>query len=456
MTSQIVVTANRLPVRRVGDEWEPSPGGLVRALVPILQKHEGAWVGWAGRDAEAMDPFEAGGIRQVPVPLTTEEIDRYYFGFCNGTLWPLYHDGVVAAEFHRRWWRAYHLVNQRYADQVLSVLEPDGVAWVQDYQLQLVPEMIRTSRPDATIGFYLHIPFPPIELFARLPWREEIIKGLLGSDVVAFQTKRSGENFMRCARRYGGAVTVGKNQLSVDGRTVTVQRAPIGIDVDEFRDLARSPEVQLRAKKLREEMGNPDRVILGVDRLDYTKGIDIRLRAVDTLLQRTNDGDLRYEFVQVAVPSREGVPAYQALRENIEGAAGRINGDYARPGWSPIHYLYRSLPLEELVTYYVAADVMLVTPLRDGMNLVAKEYVACRTHNDGVLILSEFAGAAEQLRSALIVNPHDVDQVASTLEHSVAMDPEDIQRRMLSLKRTVKRADVYHWAASCLDALGVT
>ncbi|MEM9652761.1 MAG: trehalose-6-phosphate synthase [Actinomycetota bacterium] len=456
MTAQIVVTANRLPVRRIGGTWEPSPGGLVRALVPILQKHEGAWVGWAGHEAEVMEPFEAGGISQVPVQLTADEIDRYYFGFCNGTLWPLYHDGVVAPEFHRRWWRAYQEINQRYADRVSGVLESDGVAWVQDYQLQLVPEMIRAGRPGATIGFYLHIPFPPIELFARLPWREEIIKGLLGSDVVAFQTRRSGENFIRCARRYGGAISTGKNELSVDGRTVIVQRAPIGIDVNEFRDLAGSADVQLRAKKLREEMGNPDRVILGVDRLDYTKGIDIRLRAVDTLLQRSKDGDLRYEFVQVAVPSREGVPAYQALRENIEGAVGRINGEYARPGWSPVHYLYRSLPLEELVSYYVAADVMLVTPLRDGMNLVAKEYVACRTNNDGVLILSEFAGAAEQLGSALIVNPHDVDEVASTLERSVAMEPDEIQRRMLSLKRTVKRADVYRWADSCLDALGVT
>ena len=454
MTSQIVVVANRLPVRQVDGVWEPSPGGLVRALVPILQKREGSWVGWAGVQAEDLKPFEAGGIGQVPVPLTPEEIDKFYFGFCNGTLWPLYHDAVVAPEFHRRWWRAYEKVNQRYADQVLGVLAPDGIAWVQDYQLQLVPQMIREKRPDATVGFYLHIPFPPIELFARMPWREEIIRGLLGADVVSFQTRRSAENFIRCARRYGGAASLGKGELSIDGRTVKTQRAPIGIDVDEFRELASSPHIQERAKALRAEMGNPDKVILGVDRLDYTKGIDIRLRAVDTLLQRAKDSDMRYEFVQVAVPSREGVPAYQTLRENIEGAVGRINGDFARPGWSPVHYLYRSLPLEELVTYYVAADVMLVTPLRDGMNLVAKEYVACRIHNDGVLVLSEFAGAAEQLGSALLVNPHDVDQVASTLEASVEMDPEEIRRRMVALKRTVKRGDVYRWATACLEALG--
>lgn len=454
MTSQIVVVANRLPVRQVGGVWEPSPGGLVRALVPILQDRSGSWVGWAGSEAGDLKPFEAGGIGQVPVHLTPEEIDRFYFGFCNGTLWPLYHDAVSAPDFHRRWWAAYETVNQRYADAVLDVLEPDGIAWVQDYQLQLVPQMIRESRPDSTIGFYLHIPFPPIELFARMPWREEIVAGLLGADVVSFQTRRSAENFVRSARRYGGAESLGKGRLSIDGRTVRTQRAPIGIDVEEFRELAGSEEIQQRAKALREEMGNPDKVILGVDRLDYTKGIDIRLRAVDTLLQRSKDSDFRYEFVQVAVPSRQGVPAYQSLRESIEGAVGRINGDYARPGWSPVHYLYRSLPLEELVTYYVAADVMLVTPLRDGMNLVAKEYVACRIHNDGVLILSEFAGAAEQLGSALLVNPHDVNQVATTLEEAVQMDPDDIRRRMVALNRTVKRGDVYTWAAACLEALG--
>ncbi len=455
MDSKFVVVANRLPVRRTADGWAPSPGGLVRALVPILQKRDGAWVGWAGEQAEAIEPFQHDGIDLVPVPLSGDEIDHFYFGFCNGTLWPLYHDAVSPPDFHRRWWRAYEMVNRRYADHVLGAMADGGVAWVQDYQLQLVPAMIRERRPSATIGFYLHIPFPPIELFATMPWRTEIINGLLGADVVAFQTRRSAENFVRCARRYGGAESPGRGELEIDGRLVRTQRAPIGIDVDEFRDLAKSDAIQHRAAELRAAMGNPDSIILGVDRLDYTKGIDIRLRAVETLLHRTRGTGARHEFVQVAVPSREAVPAYQALRESIEGAVGRINGDFARPGWSPIHYLYRSLPLEELVAYYVAADVMLVTPLRDGMNLVAKEYVACRVENDGVLILSEFAGASEQLRSAMLVNPHDVDQVASTLEQAVSMGAEEKARRMRALKRTVKRADVYHWAADCLDPLGV-
>lgn len=439
----------------MGDQWETSPGGLVRALVPILQARDGAWVGWAGTEDEQLEPFTYGSIRQIPVTLSHDDIDRFYFGFCNATLWPLYHDAVVAPEFHRHWWRAYEAVNGRYADRVINVLDTNGVAWIQDYQLQLVPRIIRQSRPDATIGFYLHIPFPPIELFARLPWRKQIIEGLLASDVVAFQTRRSAENFIRSARRFGDAASLGRGVLSVHGHTVRVQRAPIGIDVDEFRDLAASPDVQRAARELRTAMGNPDKVILGVDRLDYTKGIDVRLEAIDALLSRTAATDARYAFVQIAVPSREAVPAYQLLRETVEGAVGRINGAYAMPGWSPVLYLYRSVSLRDLVAYYVAADVMLVTPLRDGMNLVAKEYVATRVHNTGALVLSEFAGAAEQLKSALIVNPHDVDAVADTLLRAIEMPADQIGRRMRALTRTVRKWDVFRWAKTCLDALGV-
>ncbi len=453
--TEFVLAANRLPVQRVGDDWVTSPGGLVRALVPILQARSGAWVGWAGPGDNDLQPFSHGGIDQIPVPISVEELDDFYYGFCNATLWPLYHDAVVTPSFHRHWWRSYQEVNRRYAARVLEAMGPSAVAWVQDYQLQLVPQMIREERPGARIGFYLHIPFPPIELFARLPWRREIIDGLLGADVVSFQTRRSAENFIRAARRIGEADSPARGRLAVGGREVVVQRAPIGIDVGEFRALARSEQVQQQAADLRSAMGHPDKVILGVDRLDYTKGIDVRLEAIDTLLDRTRHADVRYEFVQVAVPSREAVPAYAELRASIDAAVGRINSTNARPGWSPVHYLYRSLPLPELVAYYVAADVMLVTPLRDGMNLVAKEYVASRVDNSGVLVLSEFAGAAEQLRSALIVNPHDVDAVADTLLRAVAMQPDEAGRRMRALRRTVRRWDVFRWAEECLEALGV-
>jgi len=451
--SKLVVAANRLPVRWVVDRWETSPGGLVRALTPILSERDGAWVGWAGGTDNRTGRFSHERIDQIPVPLSRDDIDLYYLGFCNGTLWPLYHDGIVTPVFHRHWWAAYERINQKYADHVSNAVAQDGVVWVQDYQLQLVPTMVRQSRPDTTIGFYLHTPFPPIEIFRRLPQRAEIVKGLLGADVVAFQTRSSASNFARCATQFGGAQREGRGLLGFNGRQVRLQRAPIGIDVSHFASLASSPGVQLAARQLRQDMGDPDQLILGVDRLDYTKGIKLRLKAIETLLSWSKDSDIRYEYVQVAVPSREAVPAYRELREDIEQVVGRINGDYARPGWSPIHYLYRNLSLHELVTYYVAADVMLVTPLRDGMNLVAKEYIASKVARQGTLILSEFAGAAEQLKSATLVNPFDVNEVAAAVQNSTAIDESLTKRRMRALYRTIQREDVYRWATRCLNAL---
>ena len=451
--SDLVVVANRLPVRWVGDQWETSPGGLVRALAPILSAREGAWVGWAGGTDNKTSRFRHEQIDQIPVALSSDEIDSFYLGFCNGTLWPLYHDGIVTPVFHRHWWASYEKVNHRYASHVIDEVNPNGIVWVQDYQLQLVPQIVRQQRPDAKIGFYLHTPFPPVEIFRRLPQRAEIVKGLLGSDVVAFQTRSSATNFARCATLFGGAERQGRGVLGIDGRQVKLQRAPIGIDVSHFVELASSPEIQRAAIKLRSDMGNPDHMILGVDRLDYTKGIRLRLKAIETLLNWSKDKNIRYEYVQVAVPSRQEVPAYMELRQDIEQVVGRINGDYARPGWSPIHYLYRNLSLPELVTYYVAADMMLVTPLRDGMNLVAKEYIASKVDRRGTLILSEFAGAAEQLQSATLVNPFDVNAVATALENSTTTDEDLVRRRMRALFRTIQREDVYRWADRCLQAL---
>jgi trehalose 6-phosphate synthase len=450
---RIVVVANRLPVARMGDRWVTSPGGLVRALEPVLQRVNGSWVGWAGDAGPAPEPFEHDGIEQRPVPLSQDEVDDFYYGFCNGTLWPLYHDAVVAPEFHRHTWRPYWSVNERYARHAAKVLEGDDIAWVQDYQLQLVPGMLRSMRPEITIGFYLHIPFPPVELFSRLPWRREIVEGLLGADVLAFQTRASVQNFASAARRFAGAESLSRNALRWQGRSVRLQRAPIAIDTAHFETLARSEEVQRRAAELRHELGDATHVLLGVDRLDYTKGIDLRLKAFAGLLERTSDEPRKYAFVQVAVPSREDVQAYQDLRVEIEQLVGRINGDFGEPGWAPVSYMYRSLDLEELVAYYFAADIMVVTPLRDGMNLVAKEYVACRVDRPGVLVLSEFAGAAEQLRAALIVNPHDVDSVTDTLIYASGIDDMEAKHRMRRLRRVVRSETVFEWARDCLFAL---
>lgn len=453
MTRRIVVVANRLPVSWDGEQWATSPGGLVRALEPVLQRARGSWVGWSGNTGETPEPFEHDGIEQRPVSLSDEELELFYYGFCNSALWPLYHDAVVSPVFHRHHWRPYQQVNERYARVAAETLQSGDIAWVQDYQLQLVPGLLRHLRTDITIGFYLHIPFPPIELFSRLPWRRQVIEGMLGADVLAFQTRASVQNFARAARRFAGADSIGRYELKWNGRLIKLQRAPIAIDTDHFERIARSEPVQKRAGDLRHELGDVQHIILGVDRLDYTKGIDLRLKAFAGLLEQTADEPRRYAFVQVAVPSRESVTAYQELRSEIEQLVGRINGDFGMPGWSPVSYLYRSLALEELIAYYVAADVMLVTPLRDGMNLVAKEYVACRRGLPGVLVLSEFAGAAEQLKSAVIVNPHDVDSVTDSLRKATEMNYGEARIRMQRLRRTVQREDVFKWASDCLAEL---
>jgi len=450
LARRIVIAANRLPVAWVDGEWETSPGGLVSALVPILQERQGSWVGWPGLPDFAPEPFIHDGIELRPVALTPAELDGYYHGYCNGTLWPLYHDALRTPQYHRRWWGPYREVNRRFAEETAHALRPDDVAWIQDYQLQLVPGMLRDLRDDVTIGFYLHIPFPPLELFARLPWRREMLDGLLGADVISFQTRLGRHNFARSAKRFAGAEG-GTRQLRIGDRIVRLKTAPISIDTQKFNDAARSSAVQASAARLRQEL-KPDRtVVLGVDRLDYTKGIDVRLRAFETLLESHPSDDL--VFVQIAVPSREEIGDYAEMRAKIEQIVGRINGDHARPGLVPVHYLYRNLPFEDLVAYYSIADVMTVTPLRDGLNLVAKEYVASRVDGDGVLVLSEFAGAAQELQSAVQVNPHDLDGVAASLEQAVTMPTDEQRQRMGRMRRQVKTHDVFAWAQKCLADL---
>ncbi len=441
----LVVVANRLPVHRTADGWVTSPGGLVSALLPLLQRRKGVWVGWAGTAAGELPPFAHDGLFNVPVPLSADEIRDYYEGFSNSTLWPLYHDACQQPQFHRHWWRPYVAVNERFARVAAEQTAPGGSVLVQDYHLQLVPGMLRELRPDLRIGFFLHIPFPPVELFAQLPWRQRILEGLLGADVVGFQTKPGAQNFVRLVNRFTpfrGA----RESIDVAGRAVEAREFPISIDYDKIDRLAADPETIRRAHEIRAELGEHRVLMLGVDRLDYTKGIDQRLRALQELLRarrRTVD-DL--VLVQVSVPSREQVDEYVEVRERIETLVGSINGEFSEVGRVPVHYLRRNLPLEELVAYYVAADMMLVTPLRDGMNLVAKEYCAARRDDTGVLILSEFCGAAHELERAVFVNPHDIDGMAATIERAISMPRGEQVRRMRSLRQRVRRRTVYDWA----------
>ncbi|MEL6328609.1 MAG: trehalose-6-phosphate synthase [Planctomycetota bacterium] len=455
---RLVIVANRMPVRKVkggargGSGWETSPGGLVSALAPMLQRSGGAWVGWDGTTSRsAREPFLHDGINIRPVPLTKDELDRFYAGFSNKTLWPLYHDAIRAPAFHRHWWWPYVKVNERYAEATCEVAGDDDVIWVQDYQLQLAPSMIRDKRPNARIGFFLHIPFPPEELFAKLPWRKQTLEGLLGADVLGFQTKLSAQNFSRAARRYTSA-TGSDTLLNYQGRQIVVDAFPISIQVSQFQDLARDPEVIREAERFR---GSWDqrKIILCVDRLDYTKGIDIRLRAFEEVLRRGNFTADECVMIQVAVPTRQSVDDYAELRETVEQYVGRINGTYAKMEHIAVHYVHRSLPMRELLAAYLAADVMMVTPLRDGMNLVAKEYCATRLEGSGVLVLSEFAGAALELKQALLVNPYDIDGMATTLEDALRLDDAEARRRMNALRRTIEKHDVSAWSDSFLRRL---
>lgn len=324
---------------------------------------------------------------------------------------------------------------------------------MQDYQLQLVPAMLRELRPDLRIGFFLHIPFPPIELFMQMPFRTEILRGLLGADLVGFQQRLAAQNFVRLARHLLGLRYEGQ-MIQVDGRQVKAGAFPISIDTKEMERMAADPAVQARAKEIREELGNPRTIILGVDRLDYTKGIELRLKAFRELLA---DGKLSVPdavMVQVATPSRERVEHYQALRVKVEREVGRINGEFGRVGVPAVHYLHQSYSRSELAALYVAADVMMVTPLRDGMNLVAKEYVASRADQGGALVLSEFAGAATELRQAFLCNPHDPDAVKDALLRAVHVEKPEARRRMRTMQRHLRTNDVGHWAQSFLTELG--
>jgi trehalose 6-phosphate synthase len=459
--ADFVVVANRLPVDLEkgpdGTEtWKRSPGGLVTALEPILRSRRGAWVGWPGLPDVEADPVKEDGLELYPVPLSTEDVENYYEGFSNGTLWPLYHDVVAPPAYHRHWWQTYMSVNERFARAVADEAAQGATVWVQDYQLQLLPGQLRQMRPDLRIGFFLHIPFPPTELFIQLPWREQIVKGLLGADLVGFHTPGGARNFRSLATRIGGA-TPGATQgeVVVDDRTVKLGAFPISIDSQALDRLSRSPEVADRAVEIRKELGDPRRLILGVDRLDYTKGIDVRLRALEELLDEDRIGDDTV-FLQIATPSRERVEHYIRLRADIEQTVGRINGEHGRVGHPPVHYLHQSMPRNELTAFYLAADVMLVTPLRDGMNLVAKEYVACRHDDGGVLVLSEFTGAARELTSALLVNPHDTDGVKAAIAQALEMPEVEARKRMKALRRQVLRHDVDAWARSFLNALGLS
>ena len=452
MRSRTVVVANRLPERMVEGQWQTSTGGLVTAVAPLLREGNGIWIGWTGVAGDRTAPFTHDGIHQVPVPLDAAEVDEHYLGFSNATIWPLYHDAIRTPEFHRTWWRAYQRVNRRFAEVAAGFATPGDFVWVHDYHLQLVPQMLRDLVPAARIAYYLHIPFPPVEIYARNPWRAQLVAGLLAANLVGFQTDLAAHNFRVAASTFARGEIDGEWIRHPGGRTRVIT-APISIDVDGFEGIASSPETAAQAADLREQLGSPKDVILGVDRLDYTKGIDVRLRAFETFLEQHPERAADVSFVQVAVPSRETLSDYEDMRELIEQAVGRINGVHGGHHRMPVHYIYGEVPRELLVAYYVAADVMCVTPLRDGMNLVAKEYVVSRPQDDGVLVLSEFAGVANELDRAVLVNPYDIDGIVTALQTALEMPQAERRERMKAMKDQVRTHDVHAWAARVIDAM---
>ncbi|MFL0580128.1 trehalose-6-phosphate synthase [Dietzia sp. 179-F 9C3 NHS] len=466
--ADFVVVANRLPVDLVREKdgterWKASPGGLVTALESILKANDGAWVGWPGiADAEP-EPFDSDGITLRSVPLSAEDVELYYEGFSNGTLWPLFHDVVVPPEYHREWWNAYREINQRFAEATAAAAARDATVWVQDYQLLLVPKLLREMRPDLTIGFFLHIPFPPVELFIQLPWRSEIVEGMLGADLVGFHLPGGADNFRYLSTRLRGypssrirSARGRASEIRLPDRTVRVGAFPISIDSSALDAQARTRETLARTESLRAELASPRILMLGVDRLDYTKGIDVRLRALEELFEEGRLEPSEVTLLQLATPSRERVEQYQIMRSRIEQAVGRINGRFGEIGHPVVTYIHRPVPKDELTAFYVAADVMLVTPVRDGMNLVAKEYVAACTDGEGALVLSEFAGAAAELRQSYLCNPHDLDGVKDAIMAAVEEPQEDRRKRMRSLRRQVLGNDVHAWARRFFETLDAT
>jgi trehalose 6-phosphate synthase/phosphatase len=460
---RLVVVSNRLPLtlRGSADGWvgEPSAGGLVTALGPVIQRTGGLWFGWPGEGPERADLERQTTLDRweresgfVAVDLPRSLATRFYQGYPNQTLWPLFHQFPSLLEYSPRSWEAYVEANNRFRDAIVDRLEPGDLVWVHDYHLMLLPRLLREAVPDVAIGFFLHIPFPASEVFRILPHREELLLGVLGSDYAAFQTHRHLSHFRSSILRILG-LSSSMDRLFLEGRAVQLEARPIGIAPESFVGLLESDQaVGAALRKLRRRFEGR-RILLSVDRLDYTKGIPERLRAYGRLLARAPHLRGQAVLVQIAVPSRERIPRYRELKAQVDRLVGEINGQFGTPEWTPVVYIRRSVSRADLVALYAASDLGWVTPLRDGMNLVAKEYVACQKDAAGVLVLSEFAGAAAEMGEAVIVNPYDEERTAAAVERALALPPEYRRERMAALHRRVARNNAFAWAERFTDDL---
>jgi trehalose 6-phosphate synthase/phosphatase len=457
---RLIIVSNRLPVTVRAEHGDPvvyrSAGGLASGLRAPHERSDGLWIGWPG-DLSGLDPAGRANVmcqldelRTVPLELDAREVQVFYERISNGVLWPLFHDRIDRLPLRVEGWDAYESVNARFADAVAERYRAGDMVWVHDYQLLRVPALLRDRLPDARIGFFLHVPFPNPEIFFALPTRAWLVEGMMGADLVGFHTRRYQGHFRAALRRLFGLEMDAAGYVPWGRRRVRLGVFPIGVDSAALAERAASADV---AREVADLKPTEQRLIVGIDRLDYSKGISRRFLAFERLLATRPEWRERVRLVQVAVPSRDRVAAYRQFRRELEAQVGRINGRFATPTWTPIHYLYRSVPNDVVLALYRAADVMLVTPLRDGMNLVAKEFAASRIDEDGVLILSEFAGAADELTDALQVNPYDVDGMADTIHRALTMDAAERHQRMRTLRASVVDRDVHHWVATFLDAL---
>lgn len=466
----LTIVSNRLPIvmhrEESGWEIEPGSGGLVQAMTPILERLGGRWVGWPGvasEDGKGWYPelvksSEESHFDLEPVILCNEEIERFYAGFANSIIWPLFHGFPDRCDFDPEFYRAYLEVNQKFARTIMDCAGREDFLWIHDYHLIDTGRLLREEGQKGKLAFFLHIPFPSMENFSKLPWRKDILEALLAYDLIGFQTKRDLHNFLQCIEGLDGRLQVEAHGeevvwLTRKGRSIRAGFFPIGMHFEEFDRRARTARVAERTLELQEEIG-PYKILLGVDRLDYTKGLLRRLEAYECALEEHPDLLEEIVFFQLVVPSRESVPEYQLLKQEFDRIVGRINGRFSTASWQPIRYLYNTVEPEELAALYRAAAVAVVTPLRDGMNLVAKEYCACQVHESGVLILSEFAGAAAQLGSAaLLVNPYDLEATAKAIYQAITMPEDERVARMRGLRKAVREQDVFWWAERFVSAV---
>lgn len=455
-----IIISNRLPVKVTCSNneynFQPSEGGLATGLSTVYKNGNSIWLGWPGlfvNDEQQQKEISKKllSLNLYPVYLNKEEINQYYEGFSNEIIWPVFHYMASYARYENLYWDYYYIVNKKFCDTFLKIYQPGDIVWIHDYHLLLLPKMIRTECPDAIIGFFQHIPFPSFEIFRLLPWRSELLEGLLGADLVGFHTYDDARHFLAACNRIL-LLQPEFNSITLDQRKVEVESFPMGIDEKKFAALTNEIEVRRHIESLRLIFNNT-RLILTIDRLDYTKGILQRLQAFDLLIEKFEEWREKVSLYMIVVPSRDSVPMYKELRNEIDKLVGNINARYRTHSWTPINYFYRSYPVEMLSALYQFADVCLVTPMRDGMNLVCKEFVASRIKNNGVLILSEMAGAAKELVDGIIVNPNNITEISYAMLNALNMPDAEQQRRMKQMRELVSKFNVHHWVQTFMQRL---